>query len=635
MNVHYDAERIDRYIDALLADPNAPPPPGLDSETAAMVCALVNTERAALPPNVSDVQARVWLRTLAAARAGLASNGRQGEHPPALSSNPTYALEDIDMNRTQALARHPRTRLPSITAMAALTAAVLFCALLLAMNASKEPGAGGNLPAAPFGDETPTALPPTTMSLEDMFANAAPLALGETVAGTLGVGGPAQAYTFDAEEDMVVHILMESDDMDALILSLGASFTDADSGIGGSGSGGGPATQSSFLALQSGGKALIAVSTWDGQPHTFTLRAEAADFTHVDYGEVAQGELAGDAAYHLYAFEGEAGDIIDVRVEGGEVDTRLSLLGRAGGVMMADEDGGARYNPEILDFQLYANMTHYLLVEPSEAGQAGAFTVTVEKVDHQPIHSPESTFEVTDHRMLIELGEVVPGTLSAEMPTASYELTVGEATTVAAFVYSEDFLPGLSYMIMAENGGGGGGGGGGSSDPMPAYGGVVEFYDVPAGNTLVITVGADYGVLGDFTLIAQPLDIFPVVEYGETVEIELAPLTLFAFEAEAGDVVDVSVDGGDLDTYARLLNPWGWPVTEDDDSGTGLDPEMLDVYLTDTGTYYVQVQGNDNDASGTVTLSVTLSDEPDMPPADVGTGSGGGGGPAPTETPTQ
>jgi hypothetical protein len=634
MNIHYDAERIDLYIDALLADPNAPPPPGLDSETAAMVRALVNTERAALPPNVSDVQARAWLRTLAAARAGLASNGRQGEHPPALSSKPIYALEEIDMNHAQTLARRPRTGLPSITAMAALIAAVLFCALLLAMNASKEPGAGGNLLAAPLGDEIPTVLP-TAMPLEGILANATPLTLGETVTGALSVEEPERAYTFNAEEDMVVYIQVESGDLDMLMSSLGARFTDAASGISGGGSGGGPAAPSAFLALQAGEDAFIAISAQDGQLHTFTMRAEVADFTRIGYGETVQGELAEGEAYQLYAFEGAAGDIIDARVEGGEVDTRLSLLGRAGGVMMTDDDGGVGYNPEILDFQLYANMTHYLLVEPSEAGQAGAFTVTVEKVDHQPIHSPESTFEVTDHRMLIELGEVVPGTLSAEMPTASYELTVEETTTIAVFAYSDDFLPGLSHMIMAEDGGGGGGGGG-ISDSMQAYGSVMEFYDVPAGNTLVITVRADYGMLGDFTLVVQPLDIFPVVEYGETVEVELAPLTLVAFEAETGDVVDVSVNGGVLDTYARLLSPWGWPLVEDDDSGAGLDPEMRGIYLTDASLHYVQVQGKD-DASGTVTLSVTLSDEPDMPPADVGTGSGGGGGggPAPTETPTQ
>jgi hypothetical protein len=631
-----DSERIDRYIDALLADPNAPPPPNLPSETAALVRALVNTERAVLPPDVSDVQARVWLRALAAAHASQASNGRRDTFAPVPSSEAenkkTRPLEVINMNHSQTLARHPRTRLPSITVLAALIAVVLFGALLLAMSASKGPDDGGIIPAAGAGGATATVLPGA--QFEEMFANATPLVLDEMVTGTLSAEESMQTYTFNAEETLVVRIHLESDDMDTLELSVGAMYT----GLGGGGGGIGtsPAIQFQFLALQPGASALIAVSSQDGQPHTFTLHVEVINPTRVVYGEPAQSELTGDAAYRLYALEGTAGDLIAAGVESDAVNTRLSLLNQTGTTMMTDDDSGAGYNPEILDYQLYMDTTYYLLVEPSEASQSGTFTLSVEKTDHQPLPTPSPFPSMDNDHVPIELGDTVSGILSIEEPIISYELAIEEPVTLAVFAYAEDFLPGLNYMVMAENGISSGGGGG--SGLMSDYTSVVRVYDVSSPSTVVITVYVDNGTPSDLTLSVQPTGAFPVIEYGETVGIELAPFTLLAFEAEAGDRVNIDLDGGGLDTYARLLNPSGGVWTEDDDNGAGLNPEMHDVRLFETGTHYIQVQAKDEEAGGTVTLSLSLSEAPAAsltPMPAGGGGGGGGGGPISTATPTQ
>ncbi|MCU0498920.1 MAG: hypothetical protein MUF87_16330 [Anaerolineae bacterium] len=55
-----EQEAIDRYFDALLTDPNAPPPQGVTPNEAALMRELIKTK-----PRINDQQAdRVWTRVL-------------------------------------------------------------------------------------------------------------------------------------------------------------------------------------------------------------------------------------------------------------------------------------------------------------------------------------------------------------------------------------------------------------------------------------------------------------------------------------------------------------------------------------------------------------------------------------------
>jgi len=77
-SLSHEAEVLDRYIDALLHDPNATPPPDHDPELRMIVRAIVAIERQGTGHDPA-LRARVWARTLAAAQADAAPRARRPE----------------------------------------------------------------------------------------------------------------------------------------------------------------------------------------------------------------------------------------------------------------------------------------------------------------------------------------------------------------------------------------------------------------------------------------------------------------------------------------------------------------------------------------------------------------------------
>jgi hypothetical protein len=84
------------------------------------------------------------------------------------------------------------------------------------------------------------------------------------------------------------------------------------------------------------------------------------------------------------------------------------------------------------------------------------------------------------------------------------------------------------------------------------------------------------------------------------------PYAVYALEAEAGDVYDVTVttDGG-LNARLDVLTE-GYRLT-DLDGGAGTDPELLDLGVTVDGTYWVVVTAED-ETRGSYTLTIRPSE---------------------------
>ena len=95
-----------------------------------------------------------------------------------------------------------------------------------------------------------------------------------------------------------------------------------------------------------------------------------------------------------------------------------------------------------------------------------------------------------------------------------------------------------------------------------------------------------------------------------------ATSTIYSFEAEAGDVVNISANSGDrIDTTLRLIGPDGIQIGYVDDF-TGLDPEFRRQPLNTSGRYYLIHAPYSESTVGEVTLLiekteiVTLGAEP-------------------------
>lgn len=93
------------------------------------------------------------------------------------------------------------------------------------------------------------------------------------------------------------------------------------------------------------------------------------------------------------------------------------------------------------------------------------------------------------------------------------------------------------------------------------------------------------------------------------------------FEAEAGDVVTVSMVSATFDAYLVLADPAGGVVAEDDDSAGGRD-SRIERTLTKSGTYTIWAGSYEGDATGSYTLTLSKTGERSVSTESDSDGSG-------------
>jgi hypothetical protein len=118
----------------------------------------------------------------------------------------------------------------------------------------------------------------------------------------------------------------------------------------------------SVLYVESGDFITVTVS---GEAGTFTLDLSYPEAAPAAYGDETQGSLTEDKRYAIYSFEGNAGDLASVSVEGENgLDTQLMLAGRGNNSRLSiyDYDSGSGMNPEIFQWPLQADGTYWVVV---------------------------------------------------------------------------------------------------------------------------------------------------------------------------------------------------------------------------------------------------------------------------------
>ncbi|HAO13932.1 MAG TPA: serine protease [Planktothrix sp. UBA8407] len=114
-------------------------------------------------------------------------------------------------------------------------------------------------------------------------------------------------------------------------------------------------------------------------PETSVFEKENAKRIELNGPEVTDTLKQGDQVlpvdnsfYHVYAFEGKAGQEVVIEMNSKEVDSYLILLTEAGEELAQDDDGGGEKNAKIVA-TLPTDGTYILLVNSYEAGEAGAY----------------------------------------------------------------------------------------------------------------------------------------------------------------------------------------------------------------------------------------------------------------------
>lgn len=311
----------------------------------------------------------------------------------------------------------------------------------------------------------------------------------------------------------------------------------------------------------------------------------------IEFGASMTGDLSGGGADE-YQFEGEAGQMITITMTSDAFDSYLTLRDPNGVELRTDDDSAGSLNSRIGPFSLPVNGIYSFTASSYNGSGEGAYTVALGSSTAQ----------------LIEYTQSIEGTLTVASTSGLYRFRGQQGDSVLISMNSTDFD---SYLALAQMDGGPGydlitnDDGGGNLNAL------IGPFVLPATGDYLITARSLSGTdVGSFTLRLNRAE-FTDITFGETITSELDAGTqagYFRFEGRAGDVIDVSVDGGDIDTTLVLNGPDGYQVAYDDDGGSGFNPELTSISLTQDGDYVLLVTPYSSNAEGEFELTVNRAE---------------------------
>jgi hypothetical protein len=199
-------------------------------------------------------------------------------------------------------------------------------------------------------------------------------------------------YTFRGQEGDIVNITMASGDFSGyLTLSQGSVIlTSAD----GTYSADGSARISGFRLPQTGDYLLTAGTTADGTGD-YTLSLDHLDVTEIEYGDVITETLDDNTRLLYLTFEGTAGDVVNLTVEGdGIIDTTMTVNGPDTYQLMFADDTN-ELDPAITNLFLPQTGIYTVLVQPYSTGDEGEITFTIEEGELTSLNEEAQTVRLS------------------------------------------------------------------------------------------------------------------------------------------------------------------------------------------------------------------------------------------------
>jgi hypothetical protein len=322
------------------------------------------------------------------------------------------------------------------------------------------------------------------------------------------------------------------------------------------------------------------------------------------------GQLETGRAGQDLLFAGTAGQIITLTLRSNDFDAFLVLFGPDGRQL--------RYSDNALPPTTDAQISAYTL--PAD-GQYRVYVTSRNAAESNGTQTVSGSFSLTfsvaraANDGLIASGEWVVGELSIVQQNAQYSFEGRAGDLVTIDLRSEAFDPAVGLftsegqrLITDDDGGGG----------LNAR---ISRFALPRDGTYVIFVDGFRGFTGERTLLGQfvvslliesssgdaptaqataqstpapQVSTGGTLDYGQTVIGELTSdtqLGRFTFVGTAGDVITIQVDSDNFDPKFTLFGPDGTPLTDDDDSGAGLNALITDFTLPRDGQYTIEVDG--------------------------------------------
>jgi hypothetical protein len=168
----------------------------------------------------------------------------------------------------------------------------------------------------------------------------------------------------------------------------------------------------------------------------------------IEFDEKITVEFDGSADIVYFVFEAESGDVVDVIVEG-DVDTNLTVFDPYNYRIAFDEDGGRRFNPEILDLVLNVGGTYSIALSLTQPGSTGSVELVLERAEVPMLNDGPITLTFSDSQYTRVVryesdGSPVRLTLTALTGTFSPSLDISYGGG-----YSDVYLSGSSVQEMS------------------------------------------------------------------------------------------------------------------------------------------------------------------------------------------
>jgi uncharacterized protein YraI len=460
----------------------------------------------------------------------------------------------------------------------------------------------------PIASPTPTPTPtltnttaptPGTVTIET-------IEYGAVIEGVINNTTPLLRYTFQAVAGDAVQIQLRSTsgDLDPFLILLGpdgqeiqrnddAQTTTRDSGI-------------EITITIPGTHTIIATRYLEAEGQSageFSLSlekvttSEPGQSTTIAYGQTLSGTVEREIGFVRYTFEAQAGDVIDIQMQGtsGNLDPQLILLDWQDVELARNDDADTTTTRDshIQGFAIPADGTYTIVATrfgENEGVSEGNFNLIL------TLTTPSTP--------VAGVGEVqtATGTISDDQPGLSFSYTVSanEVVTIELIATSGNLDPLL--IVLAPDGRE-----------------IVRNDDQSSDSTNSRIQNLLLNERGDYSLIATryqqgagtssgdfEIRVIPGVSGGEVTGTYAQPIaygitssgtithggdfTIYTFQGQAGDLITIrmTATSGNLDTFLILTDNYGNEIARNDDiNSTNTNSEIANLQLTTSGFYTI------------------------------------------------